>query len=292
MARRYVRDNRGRFATTGATARGGRLRTAAGNKRATQTMRGTAGPKGTISKPKGLKPSAIKPQRKRSAATSTLRPGELMNANARPVNTMAKPRKGENPFTDANKVPLSQRRKVALGNVKAAKKWLEAKGIQVTVFSGGQTVNARAPKGGGRVDLNRNSPTWIDPAGYKARERRSGHKSTSSPVHTLWHEMGHARDTVGNVRTKMALTRKETWLTPNLTLDPWQRRVRGQEVAKLARRVSRYATTNPSEFIAETYAGLKTGRRYDHQVMRAYREAKGLSPRPAARRRSRIRRKP
>ena len=88
----------------------------------------------------------------------------------------------------------------------------------------------------------------------------------------------------------MVRTRKETWLTPNLTLDPWTRRVRGQEVARLARRVSRYATTNPSEFIAETYAGLKTGRRYDYQVMRAYREAMGLSPNPAARRRSRVRR--
>ena len=41
MARRYTRDNRGRFASTGsgATARGGRLKTAAGNKRATQTMK-------------------------------------------------------------------------------------------------------------------------------------------------------------------------------------------------------------------------------------------------------------
>jgi hypothetical protein len=41
MARRYSRDNRGRFAPTGsgATARGGRLRTAAGNKRATVTTK-------------------------------------------------------------------------------------------------------------------------------------------------------------------------------------------------------------------------------------------------------------
>jgi hypothetical protein len=40
MARRYTRDNRGRFASTGtgATARGGRLKTEAGNKRATQTI--------------------------------------------------------------------------------------------------------------------------------------------------------------------------------------------------------------------------------------------------------------
>lgn len=61
MARRYVRDNRGRFSSTGATARGGRLRTAAGNKRATQTTRLSGGKaSGTISKPKGLKPGPFK----------------------------------------------------------------------------------------------------------------------------------------------------------------------------------------------------------------------------------------
>jgi len=45
MARRYTRDNRGRFASGGggAMARGGRLRTAAGNKRATQTMKAASG---------------------------------------------------------------------------------------------------------------------------------------------------------------------------------------------------------------------------------------------------------
>jgi len=62
-ARRYVRDNRGRFATVGATARGGRLATASGGKRATQTKAVAGGqPKGTIGKPKGLKPGAIKPK--------------------------------------------------------------------------------------------------------------------------------------------------------------------------------------------------------------------------------------
>ena len=45
MARKYTRDNRGRFASSGsgATARGGRLKTASGNKRATQTMRAAGG---------------------------------------------------------------------------------------------------------------------------------------------------------------------------------------------------------------------------------------------------------
>lgn len=52
MARRYARDNRGRFAGkgAGATARGGRLKTAAGNKRATQTMKSDAMLTNTIGK--------------------------------------------------------------------------------------------------------------------------------------------------------------------------------------------------------------------------------------------------
>lgn len=59
MARRYSRDNRGRFSSTGATARGGRLKTAAGNKRSTVTAKASGGkPSGTISKkPRGISDS-------------------------------------------------------------------------------------------------------------------------------------------------------------------------------------------------------------------------------------------
>lgn len=62
MARKYRRDNKGRFAGGGggATARGGRLKTASGNKRKTQTMQSSAAPKSTVGKPKGLKPGSIK----------------------------------------------------------------------------------------------------------------------------------------------------------------------------------------------------------------------------------------
>ena len=50
--RRYVRDNRGRFASVGATARGGRLKTASGKKRQTQTRRlpSTEAPSNTIAR--------------------------------------------------------------------------------------------------------------------------------------------------------------------------------------------------------------------------------------------------
>jgi hypothetical protein len=63
MARKYARDNRGRFAAkgSGATARGGRLKTASGGKRQGQTMK-SAVAKNTVSKPKGLKPGSIKPK--------------------------------------------------------------------------------------------------------------------------------------------------------------------------------------------------------------------------------------
>lgn len=128
MARRYVRDNRGRFASVGATARGGRLRTAAGNKRATQTQQLSGGkPSGTIGKPKGLKPGAIKSKPQvssaRQAATDRLKvktqtrramradrssvvtPGQRSRLEAgkgatmkgaRPTSTVAKPRTAGN----------------------------------------------------------------------------------------------------------------------------------------------------------------------------------------------------
>jgi len=90
MARKYARDNKGRFAPkgAGATARGGRLKTASGNKRATQTMQASAAPKGTIGKPKGLKPGAVtaKPQTSslRQAATERLK---IKTATRRKLST-------------------------------------------------------------------------------------------------------------------------------------------------------------------------------------------------------------
>ena len=72
--RKYSRDNMGRFASTGtgATARGGRLLTAKGNKRKTQTIT-AAGQKGVLAKPKGLKPGSIKATAKPAAKPAAKR---------------------------------------------------------------------------------------------------------------------------------------------------------------------------------------------------------------------------
>ena len=60
---RLTRNNAGRITSVGgagATARGGRLRTAAGKKRATVTTKISGGRSGVVGKPKGLKPGAVK----------------------------------------------------------------------------------------------------------------------------------------------------------------------------------------------------------------------------------------
>ena len=131
--RRYVRDNRGRFASkgAGATARGGRLKTASGKKRETQTMK-VSGAKaaGTISKPKGLKPGTIKAKPKvssaRQAATDRLKiktqtrrklkadrssvvptqPKAQRLKSSRPASTVAKKTraKGNKPATVARRI--------------------------------------------------------------------------------------------------------------------------------------------------------------------------------------------
>ena len=98
--RRYVRDNRGRFASkgAGATARGGRLKTASGKKRETQTMK-VSGAKaaGTISKPKGLKPGTIKAKPQVSSARQSASKKPIAKTSKAPVNKAAPskaPKKG------------------------------------------------------------------------------------------------------------------------------------------------------------------------------------------------------
>ena len=87
--RRYVRDNRGRFASkgAGATARGGRLKTASGKKRETQTMK-VSGAKaaGTVSKPKGLKPGTIKAKPQVSSARQSASKKPIAKTSKAPVN--------------------------------------------------------------------------------------------------------------------------------------------------------------------------------------------------------------
>lgn len=52
----------------------------------------------------------------------------------------------------------------------------------------------------------------------------------------------------------------------------------GEKGRLIAHRVSRYAATNPLEFVAETFSGLVAGRTYDDEIMKMYKQFKGVMP--------------
>jgi len=195
---------------------------------------------------------------------------------------MAKPGPQENPFGTKDQ-PKAK-------NIEIAQQWLAQNGQQgVQTFSQGKSKRGGQPyarvvestplydKNGNvsfneksvrAIELNRAHTGWKNPAATQRDRRASGWSSTSSPVHTLNHEIGHMKDPLMNKRRG--------------GLNPWDiRNPDGSGVRRqsIARRVSGYAAKDPDEFVAETYAGRRGGRRYDHQVMSQYYRERGIKPR-------------
>lgn len=115
MARRYSRDNRGRFASggssgggggkVGATARGGRLRTAAGNKRATQTTKaapaklsGTMAGKVKRNPTAASKIGAAKPAKQKANKSAVKTPLQKSKNKRQRVDLMSQDRMGSIPL--------------------------------------------------------------------------------------------------------------------------------------------------------------------------------------------------
>lgn len=123
MGRRYVRDNRGRFASTGATARGGRLRTEAGNKRATQKISVLSGdrmssvPKGTVGKTRKQREITMidRPLEKRSAYNA----GRAQQQGLIAARKSAASRPAPGSFA-ATKIEQAKGRSAVLGQQKSA----------------------------------------------------------------------------------------------------------------------------------------------------------------------------
>lgn len=80
--------------------------------------------------------------------------------------------------------------------------------------------------------------------------------STSAPLHVIRHEIGHAM-------LYHAAPLRIGKLSMAAQLNP---RVR----PLVEKEVSEYAATNPLEFVAEVYAGLRDGRTYSDKIMRMY----------------------
>lgn len=124
MTRKYARDNRGRFAAkgSGATARGGRLSTAGGNKRQTQKIAALSGdrmsavPKGTIGKTRKQREITMidRPQAKRPAYNA----GRAQQQAAIAARKASKPAAPPAGSFAANKIEMAKGRSAVLSKQK------------------------------------------------------------------------------------------------------------------------------------------------------------------------------
>jgi hypothetical protein len=128
MARKYSRDNRGRFASSGsgATARGGRLKTASGGKRATQTMTAASSkPAGAITG-RGARTvagqKAMAKLAKRPVAPTPAGKAPKRTKAASIANTVAKPKGLKQGAVTARVKARAAAVKSAVGKVKTGKK--------------------------------------------------------------------------------------------------------------------------------------------------------------------------
>jgi hypothetical protein len=168
----------------------------------------------------------------------------------------------ENPF-EAYRGPASVDR-----NLNAAGAWLAKRNQPSMLFRGDKNTYAMANIGARGVAMNRRADFWASPRAWQAKHYNERWFSTRSPAGLLHHEIGHTKDKAGSRRRG-----RDAWgaLLPGVKMP----RPLRNRIASIGRRVSGYAGTSPMEFVAETYAGLRTGHRYDRQVMALYRDLQG-----------------
>jgi hypothetical protein len=97
------------------------------------------------------------------------------------------------------------------------------------------------------IYINPKSKYWDNPIENQKAAFEKGILSSPNPLHVINHEQSH--------------------LIHKNAAQYWQYKDYQQQIAS---KVSQYAKTNPSEFLAETYAGLKSGIKYDTDVMNLY----------------------
>ena len=132
-------------------------------------------------------------------------------------------------------------------NISATIAWGEKNGIKIVSHDIKNNSVAMASPSNNVVYINKNSDFWKDPVTKQKIAYESGHLSTANPLHTVLHESAHLK----------YKNPGHNWLNKE-----YQTKIAGQ--------VSRYAKTNPTEFVAETYAGLKSGKKYSKDVMQLY----------------------
>ncbi len=163
--RKYVRDNRGRFSSTGATARGGRLKTASGKKRAAQTVKAKTGgkPAGAIKGKIKRDPGAAKP----TAANSARATGKpAARTSKAPTNTISRsPRQLNKDEKIARDVMTDKRLKSDRQRITE----MQRRGVKPNVDVIGLVAKVRSKQGGGTT--GKIKPAAAKPAAARRADR-------------------------------------------------------------------------------------------------------------------------
>jgi hypothetical protein len=162
------------------------------------------------------------------------------------------------------------------GNVEKAARMLTDSGVPSITRGGAKEIARDKGSAWGAVNViagyhplrdkilfNENNPDWDNPAKSSKAAYAFGHTSTGHPDHNVTHELGHARQ------------RAELGLRETLRLH--ESKFSDTEKSLVKKEVSGYAGSNPNEFTAEVFAGLRTGKTYSPAVMGLYKKYKGPS---------------
>jgi hypothetical protein len=127
--------------------------------------------------------------------------------------------------------------------------------VDGTVFTGEYSdgIAAFNPKTK-RIELNPEHSYWTD----VSRVVNSGQLSTNAREHLIRHEIAHARIFESSAEEFVTLTKMQ-----------WSDVV-FETASDAAKLVSQAARVSPGEFVAEVFAGLENGLKYDADVMKLY----------------------
>lgn len=108
----------------------------------------------------------------------------------------------------------------------------------------------------GEIFVNTASPFWDNLAANMQEAAATRQFSSANIDHVIHHEMGHFLHNT-NLKNELYQIFKDR----DLTVD---------EIRLIIKEVSEYAAETPLEFVAETYAGMKAGKKYSPALMALY----------------------
>lgn len=123
------------------------------------------------------------------------------------------------------------------------------------------------------IEYNVGHEYWKSPAKVARQQGGSGFWATTDPLQVVYHETGHYAHFVNASTTSRS---GFVDVNPELFDDtPFFGAGPLSERGRMLRQVSSYASTNPTEFVAETFTGRMTGKTYLPEVMDLYRKYGG-----------------